>query len=467
MNGRKPHALGAALALAVATMSAQADSPSQRWQSWRQQQLSGAPDQAIPRLAWSFFGDGGIPADDSGFATYAKAGFTMVQTKLNPQAIETAEKQGLRIFLGTWEGAAGNDQKIQALAQRASSDNGIALLMLKDEADATYLDAIGHDNDTFYRSTPTRVLPIQTILPAHASKPNDKKRFDPTRPCNAPGSYCDFFRHVEQTAHPAAVAVTLYPLLEGGDRPGYQRELEEIRKLTETANIGMFGFVLVTPHHDGWANMRYKRPEQSDVMYQVNSLLANNAKGIFYYDYRIKAQDRDPERGAFGEALVSSADGQPTNTYGYVQRANCEIAAIGATLMGLDVRETFRPDERRDQPAVMQTAAGQVTISGPDLLVSRFEPHGGGGGGAGWVMVVNTRHGAGSGAVKAHLQSAAGTSAVLAAPDDACRLRRSPLVEHGGVDIEIPPGEGRLIEIKRGEGHASSEGRAEQRVAQQ
>jgi hypothetical protein len=447
MKSKKLEALGAALALAAAAAPALADSPSQRWESWRQIQLSGPPDRALPRLAWAYFGDAGIPADDAGFGTYAQAGFTLVQTKLNPGQMSTAEKEGLKLFIGTWENALGNDDKLHQIAAAASQDPNVSVIMLKDEAEAPALGSIGQDYEILYRETPPRVLPFQTILPAHASKPGNHDRFDPTRACRDSGSYCDFVHRVIGAAHPAAVAITLYPLLSGGDRPGYYHELEQLRKQTEEAHIGLLGFVLITPHFDGWSNQRYKRPQLSDVMWQVNSLLANNAKGISYYNYRIKQSDREQQHGAFDEGMVAASDGRPTDTYGEVQRVNCMLAGVGKTLMGLDVRDTFLPDESRGK-ATAATQAGEVTVTGDDLLVSTMEPHGGGGGSS-WVMIVNSRHGAGAGPVRAHLQTAGGTHATLASSDDSCHLRRSPLVEHNGVDIEIGPGESRLVEVSR------------------
>jgi len=455
MKGKKLEMLGAVLTLAAVAVPSFADTPSQRWESWRQSQLAGPPERALPRLGWAYFGDAGIPADDAGFGTYAQAGFTVVQTRLNAPAMAAAEKQGLKVFLGTWENALGNDQKLHELAARASQDPAVSMLMLKDEAEASFLGSIGQDYDILYRETPPRVLPFQTILPAHASKAGNKERFDPGRSCKDVGSYCDFVRHVIGSAHPAAVAITLYPLLSGGDRPGYYRELEQLRKQTEEAHVGLLGFVLVTPHFDGWSNQRYKRPQLSDVMWQVNSLLANNAKGIAYYNYRIKQTDREQQHGAFDEGMVSASDGRPTDTYGEVQRVNCMLAGIGSTLMGLDVRDTFRPDESHGRVSE-STPLGEVSVSGNDLLVSVMSPHNGGG--SAWVMIVNTQHGAGAGPVKAHLQTAGGTRAVLASSDDSCHLRRTPLVEHNGVDLDIGPGESRLVEVTRGEHQSSVDG---------
>ncbi len=450
MNGMRLHAIGAAILLAASAASAlAADSPSQRWEAWRQAQLAGPPERALPRLAWAFFGDSGIPADDKGFATYAAAGLTYVQTHPNQAAMSAAESQGLKLFLGTWEGAVGKDDKVHDLAAKASADNSVSLMMLKDEADASLLEPIGHDNDILYRETPSRVLVLQTILPAHASKAGNKERWDPQRPCKDDGSYCDFVHHVIQTAHPAAVGITLYPLLQGGDRAGYYRELGQLRKQTESAKIGLAGFVLVTPHYDGWSKQRYKRPELSDVLWQVNSLLANNAKLIVYYDYRIKPENREEKEGAFAEGMVSASDGQPTDTYGSVQKANCEIAGIGSTLMGLNVRETYWPEDTKGKFVPAATQAGPVNVAGNDLLISTLEPEGGSG--SSWVMIVNEHHGAGSSASKAQLQLPAGFNAVQTSADQDCHAKKTPLsvASNGWVGVEVPPGGASLIEIAR------------------
>jgi hypothetical protein len=426
------------------------ESPATRWNAWRTERLLGPTAKAFPRFAWAYFGYSNINSTLTDFELYAKAGFTDVQSKAEAPLISSATKTGLGLILGTWEQATTNKGKLDQLIELARKESGVKMLLIQDEANRPLFARLGAINNLIFTKTDSRVLPLQTVLPAHASTSRDPTRFDPLLPCVAKFSYCNYIDDVIRQARPSALLVTDYPIWEGGeDRPGYYEELEQLRTHTQAAKIGLFGFILVTPHQDGWANRRFRRPDRSDLHWQAYTLLAYNAKGIAYYNYRPQLPGPKPSalsmKHQFGDGIVTTKEGTPTSSYPLVRELNCELQAIGPLLMRLETSQIYHKENGIATPPTSTLPSTVASIEGDDVLLSAMDA---GRGKSPHLLLVNTRHGANASTNRITLKLSAGYTATQLSPGSDCDLRRERLSEaKTGIVFEIAAGNGILIEL--------------------
>lgn len=308
-----------------------AESPSQRWKNWLDVEAS-SEGGGFPRFAWAFFGyqKSGLGLED--FKTYANAGFTSVQVRLDKNYIDAARSNNLGLILGTWENAIANPVAFDKIIDFAKSDSSVHFVLLKDEANLKDAKLVGDLNRRLLEQTSSTILPIQSVLPGHASSPRDAGRFDPALFCNQKRSYCDYVESVMLDSSASAILPTLYPLFEGNViRSNYYENLAELRDLTRKHGVGLFGFVLVTPHFDAWAKRRYAEPTAATIYWQAYTAIAFNAKGLAFYGFKTKPSELNQPPLFYGEGLISG-EGQyssPTAAYSSARSLNCEIQGLG------------------------------------------------------------------------------------------------------------------------------------------
>lgn len=115
-----------------------------------------------------------------------------------------------------------------------------------------------------------------------------------------------------------------------------------------------------------------RRPNEREILWQINVSLAYGAKGIQYFAYWTPEAPPDaPVR--FGPALVSAA-GEPTPSYRYARRVNGYLRVIGRVLLPL-VSETVVHAREKNLPrgAKAFRKDGFVTAAaGSAAILSRF-----------------------------------------------------------------------------------------------
>lgn len=315
-----------------------------RWNDWRLSRTE------YPFAAWSYFTR--YAGDVAGYELYRDAGLNMVQAPLTQRT--NAAEAGLNLLLGSWEGLQQSPFLLEIyITQYSGPGSRVAGYMLYDEPHVDLFPMLGVAVETIYRKGSSTTLPIITLLPNWAV---DWSRFKMT--------YSQYVRHFVNTVHPAVLLHTHYPLLaDGTDRREYYANLELFRTEAELAGIGMMGFVLVTSHQ------LYRVPTEADIRWQVNSLLAYGAKGIWYYNYRI-GDDR------FGEGLITHTEGAPTERYVIVQQINEEVQRIGKLLLSLHSTVVVHADDiiptgtQRYAPGSLK---GVATFDGEAFLIGQFK----------------------------------------------------------------------------------------------
>jgi hypothetical protein len=141
--------------------------------------------------------------------------------------------------------------------------------------------------------------------------------------------------------------------------------MEIIRSRALANNIGFMGFALVTPHGDP---LTYRQPSESDVYWQVYSLITYGAKGVWYYNYRNDFDDHN-------EGLVTNADGTATDLYYVVQAVNSELINIGSVLMQLQSKGAYHTGSPVPNGTTQYTNGSIAVLSdvtGDNFLIGEF-----------------------------------------------------------------------------------------------
>lgn len=424
-----------------------ADTPAQRWRNWLEWEAS-PEGRGFPRFAWAFFGypKSGLSLAD--FQTYANAGFTSVQVRLDQNFIDAARENKLGLILGTWENAINNAAAFDKIADYARNDNGVHFVLLKDEVNLKEARLVGDLNRRIVEQTPSTILPIQSVLPGHASSPRDSSRFDPALFCNEKRSYCDYVESVMLDSNASAILPTLYPLFEGNViRSNYYENLSELRDLTRKHSIGLFGFVLVTPHFDAWAKRRYADPTPATIYWQAYTSIAFNAKGLAFYGFKTKPSEFNQPPLFYGDGLLGG-EGQypsPTSAYSAVKSLNCEIQGLGGVFLKGDFYEA------------LLTSKGRVGKSWPfsysdksshGFLVSEMRVKGQN---APYFLVINNNLDAGGKEDMLSLAINASSSLKRLSASKDCNLQTSKVDvdSRGRVDIAVLPGHAVLLQVDK------------------
>jgi hypothetical protein len=116
-----------------------------------------------------------------------------------------------------------------------------------------------------------------------------------------------------------------------------------IRERALSHDLPFWGFVLCTPH---WT---YFTPTEADLRFQVYSLLAYGAKGLWYFTYRsvknLSGHSEELKRVFDVDSGLVDISGKPTGRYAIVKDINAEVIAIGPTLRRLTSTGIYHLDE--------------------------------------------------------------------------------------------------------------------------
>jgi len=325
-----------------------AEQASRRWHQWVQSQAR------FPLAAWSYFFryEGSVQE----FRRYAGAGLTMVQVP--PEDYGAATEAGLDLLIGSWENVYETPEKTSNAITRPLPDGArVAGYVLDDEPGPDLFADLGRSVRQIYDEDSRVSLPMIDMLPNWAVS---YERFGMT--------YEQMMQRYIDEVNPPVLMNCMYPLVyEDGQvyvRPGMFYLMELYRDLAIKADIGVMGFVLVTPHL-GY----YEAPTLSELRFQVYSHLAYGAKGIWYYNYMIDGGDK------FGDGFIAWDTKQPTPRYAMVKELNANIQAIGKTLLSLrstDVRHTGPDLPRGVAPYHDGDIDGVATFDGERFIVAGF-----------------------------------------------------------------------------------------------
>lgn len=413
---------------------------SARWHNWRKQWAN-----EFPTAAWAYFSKYNGSIEE--YTIYKNAGLSMVQAPLSQYS--NAVSAGLRVVSGGWEKLYENESKLdQYIAFPSANDASTAGYNLVDEPKPSDFANLKTAVARIYQTDRRKAIPIMTMLPNWAVPFG---RFGMT--------YEDFVSSFVAQTNPAVMLSTHYPVLCTGDRPEYYQNIEQFRNHALAKNIGLMGFVLATPHNNKTnTSMCYRLPSESDIYWQVYSMIAYGAQGIWYYNYRIENNNNNYN---FGEGLVLHATGQPNPLlYPHVRAANNELHKLAPVLMKLQsVKVSHLHDNGAQVPeATTKYADGMITginrISGDNFIVSEFKNQDDLSDESPYIMLVNKRHAANTAAadLRANVTIIPGAAYGYVYQYNPENGNLEPLKGSSGqYTINVPGGHGRLVKISKKE----------------
>lgn len=340
---------------------------SEHWHEWRRTRTQ------LPLAAWSYFHR--YPGTVEEFQTYADAGLNLVAPAI--AQFDRAAAAGLDVALGAFEplheeGAMLGDR----LAFPTPEEGRVVAYILKDEPLVEDYPALGQAVARIYKDDRRGAIPIIDFRPNWAV-PFERWGF----------SYETYLQRFLDEVHPSVLLNCHYPIKrDGSTRDSFYANIELFRDQALAYDIGLMGFVLVTPHSfTGNSEIDYRTPSASDLAWMAYSHLAYGAQGLWYYNWRIE-DDR------FGDGLVEGASGDPTATHGLVARLNEQIRQIGPELMELKSTGVYHtgasvPEGTRRLHVGM--VEGLQAWEGDDFLLGEFSVAHGVGHAGGYSAAMN------------------------------------------------------------------------------
>lgn len=352
---------------------------SRRWHEWL------AARSTFPIAAWGYFHRFQSEVED--YRMYRGANLTMVMAPL--ASATAAEAADLDPVIGLWEDN-GEYAELYQHPQRLADYIEVATkrltrcagYMLADEPrfNGPGVDELAPGFATIY-ARDARALPMVNMM---------------CYPYHMGGGFEYYLEKFIRGSHPAFLVSDVYVLYRAGrgNDTLFYANIEVVRRKALEAGIGFMGFVLNTGHHRPWPENPLRTASESDLHWQVNTLLAYGAQGLWYYNYRIRGEHFDP-------ALVD-ADGRPTRNYGYARQLNGGVLANGPLLQRLVSVDVWHcrpaPENRTEftRPYIDGVIDGLARLEGEGLVVAEFAERDSpaGAGAPVYVMLVNQRHAA-------------------------------------------------------------------------
>lgn len=239
----------------------------------------------------------------------------------------------------------------------------LAGLNLYDEPSRDLFGIVGYAREVLQRLAPNE-LPYVNVWPSYASNS-----------ALGTSTYEEYLRLYLSEVAPPLLCFDHYPLLEGtGITSDYFYNWAVIRRYALQAGIPSWAFIQSADFGGEGARIsKRRRPDEAEILWQINVSLAYGAKGIQYFTYWT------PSATHFGEALVSR-DGVLTPLYNYARRANNYLRVVGKVLLPLTSDSVAHANEEPlPHGATVFKADRYVTsTSGSPVILGKFrKPTGG------------------------------------------------------------------------------------------
>jgi len=258
-------------------------------------------------------------------------------------------------------------QRIQELQVSYGGSPALAGLNLYDEPHTSLFGILELGKDEVLRLFAGQKLPYINVWPSYASSSALGAR-----------DYVTYLERYFAEVNPPLLCYDHYPLLAGTKITGsYFYNWAVIRRLALQFGVPSWGFIQSVGFDGSGAGLaRRRRPNEQEILWQVNVALAYGAKGIQYFTYWTPdSQPGDPIQ--FGQALIS-LDGQQTALYGYAQRVNTYLKAVGKVLLPLVSESVVHAQEKRLPKGArpFRRDAYVRAISGSTVILSQFSEDG-------------------------------------------------------------------------------------------
>jgi hypothetical protein len=256
-------------------------------------------------------------------------------------------------------------QRVQELVASYGGHPALAGINIYDEPKTSMFGLVNAAEEELRTSAPDE-LPYVNVWPSYAFTSALGAR-----------DYRTYMERYFVKVNPPLLSFNHYPLLKEGITSDYFYNWAMIRNFALRFGVPSWGFVQSVGFDSSQAGLaRRRRPNEQEILWQVNVGLAYGAKGIQYFTYWTPdSQPGDPIQ--FGQALIS-LDGQQTALYGYALRVNAYLKVVGKVLLPLIFESVVHAQERQlPRGAKPFRGDGYVReVSGNPVILSRFQKAG-------------------------------------------------------------------------------------------
>jgi hypothetical protein len=316
--------------------------------------------------------------------------------------------------------------RIRRLLKLYARYSALAGLHLYDEPSRDLFGIVGYTREALQGLAPDK-LPYVNVWPSYASNS-----------ALGTSTYEQYLRLYLSEVAPPLLCFDHYPLLEGtGITSDYFYNWAVIRRYALQAGIPSWVFIQSADFGGEGANIsKRRRPNEAEILWQINVSLAYGAKGIQYFTYWTPAATH------FGEALVSR-DGVLTPLYNYAKRANNYSRVVGKVLLPLTSDSVAHANEEPlPHGATAFKADGYVTsTSGSPVILGKFRKPAGG---TDRYLLVANRSFANEAETKITLSSS--VSKVLELDSQTGTF--ASVAQQGTLVLRMAPGEARLYLLR-------------------
>lgn len=351
--------------------------PEMKWSKWIDFWKSA---NSFPIGAWAYWGV--VDSSIANLATYKNANLTMVDVPYDDYQESNSYSNAASVGLYTIIGRRYN-LEIMANVEKAVNyptalDTNTIGYLIKDEPSVDLFDQIAESHQYIYLNDYRNAIPMVDLNGYNTSLSGFS------------GTYQEFLNYYVETVQPSVLWNDYYPLLaDGSDLANFYNNFEHLRDVSLANNIGFMGFALVTPHTNS-VGTSYRRPSESDLRWEVYSMIAYGAKGVWYYNYH----NWNPSDPNYGFGFVDS-NNQPTETYYIAQSVNEEILNLGSVLLSLksiEVRHTSDDVPMGTTAYTNGSISGIVSLVGANYLIGEFVNINDTGDDDIYLMLVNKSH---------------------------------------------------------------------------
>jgi hypothetical protein len=253
--------------------------------------------------------------------------------------------------------------RIKRLLNLYAEYPALAGLNLYDEPSRDLFGIVGYAREVLQGLAPNE-LPYMNVWPSYASNS-----------ALGTSTYEEYLRLYLSEVAPPLLCFDHYPLPEGtGITSDYFYNWAVIRRYALKAGIPSWVFIQSADFGgEGASISKRRRPNEAEILWQINVSLAYGAKGIQYFTYWTPAATH------FGEALVSR-DGVLTPLYNNAKRANNYLRVVGKVLLPLTSDSVVHANEEPLPHGATAFKADRYvrSTSGSPVILGKFRrPTGG------------------------------------------------------------------------------------------
>ena len=251
--------------------------------------------------------------------------------------------------------------RIEDLLEAFSTKDALAGFNLYDEPHKKLFERLKFARAEIQRLAP-ELLPYVNAWPSYAST-------------TALGTktYPEYLRALRASVESPVLSFDHYPLLAKGITPDYFYNWAVIRQYARRdPTVPSWGFIQSVGFNGSAVGLaKRRRPEEAEILWQVNVALAYGAKGLQYFTYWTP----DDPNIAFGEALIDRK-GDQTELYGYAQNVNGYLKKVGKVLLPLTSESVVHAKEKRLPRGAQAFKADKdnyvKSVGGNPVILSRF-----------------------------------------------------------------------------------------------